>query len=306
MTRKWFRRLQLSRRSARAMEEAALDWRLEAAAAETFLAVLRVHLRNTAALIRVVVGSALQEARVFVPTYWSIAIPAVLIVIVGVPWISSFDRTFFDYPNVRALGWLTLSLTFTRALPAAVFIALVAADRRRPAPLLAICVSTVTLVLVMTIAVLPAFWRHYAEVGLRRPGFFPSAPYYALAPSLIFRIVGACLLGDRVRVDPKRRALLLGAFGLVTLLFGPTVFGAMARDYGHQMSRGSAEMLAWALFLPSMAARTVRFLVQDLPLPILSMSLWYVLVKRQERLAQRTTDTTPETSSSSPPPSARR
>lgn len=297
MISKWLSRLQLSTRSSRAIEEAALDWRHEASSAASVGAAALVHLRNTVAVIRAVVGAALQEGRVFVPTYWSIAIPAVLLVIVGVPWISSFDKTFFVYRNVQALGWVTLLRTLATALPVAVFIALIAASPRKPAPILAIMVSMITLALVLTVVVMPAAWRYYADVGLGRPGFFPSVPFYYMAPSLIMRIVAAVLLGDRIRVDLQRKWLLLGALGLVTFLLGPSIFGVMVRDYSRDVGRAAAQVWACALFLPSMAAKTVRILVTEFPLPILSLPLWYALVKRQERLVRRVTDTSPAASS---------
>jgi hypothetical protein len=291
MIQKWFSRLGLSMRSSRAIEEATRDWRHEASSAASVGAAAAAHFRNTVAVVRAVAGSALQEARVFVPTYWSIAIPLVLFVIVGVPWISSFDQTFFTYPNVQALGWVTLSNTLTTALPAAAFLAIVAADPRRPAPILALGVGLVAVALVMTVVVMPAAWRYYADVGLRRPGFFPSVPYYTLAPALIMRIAAGVLLADRIRVDPQRRWLLLGALGVVTVLFGSAIHRAMMSDfvYARHLSRESASVLVWLLMLPSLAMRTVRFVVVDFPLPILSVPLWYALVKRHERAARRKT-----------------
>lgn len=285
MIAKWLRRLQLSPRTMRSIDETLLDWRHEAASARTFASACQAHARNSAALFRAALGAAIEESRQFVPTYWSVAIPAVLLLIVGVPWLSTIDFTFFaGYPNVQSLAWFTLSRTTATALPMAVFIALIAASAKKPAPALAIFAGAVTAALLLTAVLMPAAWRHYAEVGLRRPGFFPSVPMIYEAPSLIARIAIAVLLGNRVRIDPKRPMLLLGALAIVTLLLGHSVFSVMVREYSREMGRAYAEPIAWLLFAPSMALETVRLTVDWIPIPFVPIALWYGLVKRQEQL----------------------
>jgi hypothetical protein len=280
---KWLRRLNLSPRTQRALDEALLDWRHESSS-EDSTHRMGAHVRHSVAVLRTCVLAAADEAREFVPNYWSAAIPIVLLLIVGVPWLSTIDAQFFNYPSAESFALVSLCSNLTRALPVAAFLTIVGARRDRPAPILGIMLSLSAAALFMTIIAWPMAWRHYAEVGLRRPGFFPSVPIVEMAPSLIARIVAAALLADRIRVDSRRIWLLAAAFMAVAVVDGHYMFKLMRSDFIRAGWSGSSAWHFLLLPLP-IATRAARLLVDMFPLPILSVALWYGLVKRQERMA---------------------
>jgi hypothetical protein len=282
MIAKWLRRLNLSPRTQRALDEALLDWRHEASS-EDSTHRMGAHLRHSVAVLRTFVMAAADEAREFVPNYWPAALLISLALTAGVPWLSTIDAQFFNSPSSESLAYLILCSKLTRALPVAAFLSIVVARRDRPAPILGLMLGLSATVLLLTVAVWPMAWRHYAEVGLRRPGFFPSVPFVEMAPSLIARIVAAALLADRIRVDPKRTWLLAAAFMAVAVVDGNYIFRLMQSDFARA---GWMRPETWQLSLLPLpvAMRTARLLVDMFPLPILSVPLWYGLVKRQERL----------------------
>lgn len=283
MIAKWLSRLNLSPRTQRAIDEALLDWRHETSS-ERPAFIVAAHVRHAVAIFRTLLLAAADEAREFVPNYWSVAVPISLALTAGVPWLSSIDATFFNYPSSESLALVILSSKVTRALPLAAFLSIVAARRDKPAPILGMIMGLSAAAMFMTIVAWPVAWRHYAEVGLQRPGFFPSVPFVELAPSLIARIVAAALLADRIRVDPKRSWLIGGAFIATAIVDGNYIFRLLQSEF---LRSGWFHPASWQLVLLPfpVAMRAARLMVDLFPLPILSLPLWYGLVKRQERMA---------------------
>ena len=281
--RRWLRRLNLSPRSQRSIEEAALDWRHEVQAAPSFGAGLRSHLLGLVGLVTATGGAAIAETRLLRRTYWTLSIPLLMFLMVGVPWLISFDFAMLALPNVRLLGWLTLSLSATMALPSATFLAIAFANSDDPIPLLAIVGAMAAVSIAMLAGVIPASWQHYAEIGLLRPGLPAAAPYIYQAPALIARIAAAALLANSVRVDRHRWRLLLGALVFMALLSVADLARPIWRGIVPSEIFGYLSPLQTWLGLPlALAVRATRVLVDAFPLPLLTILLWCLLLRRQE------------------------
>jgi hypothetical protein len=287
MIEKWFSRLRMPERSERAVAEALLDARHEVAAAGSFSASVSARVRGAVGVVYAIGGAAIGEVETLALPYWALAIPAVLLIIAGVPWLSSFDYSFMNLPNVRGLALVTLSRGTAMSLPPAVFLAIALGPREGRAPILALLGSILVFTVGMALVIVPAAWSHYAEVGLLRPGLHRNFLGAGDSLALMLRSVAALLLADRVRVDPRRRALLIGLVFVVIALFGPLSIRIASR--GFAIPAGVhlpwPNVLTWGVILPlGLVVRTARFLVDFLPVPLLSTLLWYVLVKRQERM----------------------
>jgi hypothetical protein len=283
---KWLSRLQMPARSERAISEALLDGRHEVAAADSFPGSVVARLRSVVGFAHAIGGAALGEVQTLAEPYWALAVPVVLLIIAGVPWLSSYDYSFMNLPNVRGLAWVRLSLATAVSLPPAVFLAIALGPREGRAPILALLGSIIVFAVGMTLVVVPAAWSHYAEVGLLRPGLHRSLLGPGDSTALMLRSVAALLLADRVRVDPRRRALLVGLIFVVIALFGAASIRIASR--GFAIPAGVhlpwPNVLTWGVILPlGFVVRASRFVVDLLPFPLLSALLWYVLVKRQER-----------------------
>lgn len=291
MTPRWIERLQLSPRTERALTEAVLDGRHEAVGARTAPARMRARLATFVAVLRAMLMSMPGEARALGSTYWLWAIPLSVTVLVLLPWVLQRDFGMFDMPNVRSLAWVQLARASAMALPSVAFLAVVFARRNQHVPtLLVIAAFSATAVLMMAVVV-PAAWSHYAEVGLLRPAFEPGVPPIAQVPALILRLVFAILLANRVRVDPRRWSLLLipivgfivvtgGAlFAILTSARNPLLSNALYQQTPPTVAL-VASMLLTFLF------QAVRLIVDLVPFPFMSALLWFLLVKRQERMTR--------------------
>ena len=287
MIEKWFFRLLMPERSERVVCEALLDGRHEVTAADSFTGSAAARVRGAVGIVHAIGGAAIGEVETLAQPYWALAIPAVLLIIAGVPWLSSIDYSFMNLPNVRGFAWVRLSQSTAMSLPPAVFLAIALGPRAGRAPILALLGSIIVFTVGMTSVIVPAAWSHYAEVGLLRPGLHRSLFGAGDGVALALRSVAALLLADRVRVDPRRRALLIGLIVVVIALFGALSIRIASR--GLAIPPGVhlpwPNVLTWGLIIPlGFVLRAARFVVDFLPFPLLSMLLWSGLVKRQERL----------------------
>jgi hypothetical protein len=288
---RWLSRLQLSPRSQRVLTEAALDWRHEVATAESRALAIRRHIAGTLGLIRAVALLAAHEARAVATPMWAARFAVVIVALGVVPWLLNQNFAQFELANVRSLAWLTLSRSLALSLPAVAFVSVAIADRRAPSSFAGLAVALVAATVALLGLAQPIAWRHYAEVGLLRPGFArPGVPFGIETFALTLRVVAAALLADRLRVDPRRGRLLAGLGVVVAVMSMSSVGYVLAQSLQSAWAlRTVTDVLpprwTWIAIVPIGAVRaSARLVVDAFPIPIVSLGLWYVLVRRQERL----------------------